>query len=63
LAGAAGGPNALTAQMEAIFWLETLEEPDGRIIRQLQYSQTVLLNFNNLSWPHVSVATLIKQPA
>ncbi|MGO9421074.1 heme-binding protein [Roseiarcus sp.] len=62
LAGAAGGPNALTAQMEAIFWLETLEEPDGRILHQLQYSQTVLLNFNNLSWPHVSVATLIKQP-
>jgi nucleoid-associated protein YgaU len=26
---------------------------------QIQYSQTVLLNFNNLSWPHVSVATLI----
>lgn len=26
---------------------------------QIQYSQTVLLNFNTLSWPHVSVATLI----
>ena len=26
---------------------------------QIQYSQIVLLNFNNLSWPHVSVATLI----
>jgi len=26
---------------------------------QIQYSQTVLLNFNGLSWPHVSVATLI----
>ena len=26
---------------------------------QIQYSQTVLLNFANLSWPHVSVATLI----
>jgi hypothetical protein len=62
LQGAAGGPNALTAQMDAIFWLETLEEPDGRILHQLQYTQTVLLNFNNLSWPHVSVATLIKQP-
>jgi hypothetical protein len=26
---------------------------------QIQYSQTVLLNFNTLSWPHVSVATLV----
>ncbi|EXG82818.1 heme-binding protein [Cryptosporangium arvum] len=26
---------------------------------QIQYTQTVLLNFNGLSWPHVSVATLV----
>jgi len=26
---------------------------------QIQYTQTVLLNFNHLSWPHVSVATLV----
>jgi hypothetical protein len=26
--------------------------------KQIQYSQTVLLNFKGLSWPHVSVATL-----
>lgn len=26
---------------------------------QIQYSQLVILNFANLSWPHVSVATLI----
>src|SRR5579864_836074 len=26
---------------------------------QIQYSQKVFLNFNNLSWPHVSVATLV----
>jgi hypothetical protein len=25
---------------------------------QIQYTQTVLLNFAGLSWPHVSVATL-----
>ena len=29
------------------------------ISTQIQYSQTVLLNFNNLLWPHVSVATLV----
>jgi hypothetical protein len=27
--------------------------------KQIQYSQEVLLNFNGLSWPHVSVATLV----
>ena len=26
---------------------------------QIQYSQLVLLNFNKLSWPHISVATLV----
>lgn len=26
---------------------------------QIQYSQTVMLNFNGLTWPHVSVATLV----
>lgn len=28
---------------------------------QVQYSQMVLLNFNGLSWPHASVATLVEQ--
>lgn len=27
--------------------------------RQIQYTQTVLLDFNGLTWPHVSVATLV----
>jgi hypothetical protein len=27
--------------------------------RQIQYTQTVLLNFNTLTWPHVSVNTLV----
>jgi hypothetical protein len=60
LTGATDGPNAVTARVAATFWLETLQgdtEP-----RQLQYSQLVLLNFNGLSWPHVTVATLQKQP-
>ena len=61
LQGAAGSPNAVAVQMNAIFWIETLQEPDGQIKHQLQYSQIVLLNFNGFTWPHVSVATLIKQ--
>ena len=30
----------------------------GTDFKQLRYSQVVILNFNGLSWPHVSVATL-----
>ncbi|HYE78632.1 MAG TPA: heme-binding protein, partial [bacterium] len=51
--------NAQAAEMSAIFWIETVQgqgdEPD---FLQLQYTQTVLLDFAGLSWPHVSVATL-----
>jgi hypothetical protein len=31
--------------------------------RQIQYSQEVFLNFNGLTWPHVSVATLVPATA
>lgn len=61
--GAPGNaPNAQDAQVEATFWIETEQLPDGKHQTILQYSQRVLLNFAGLSWPHVSVATLIKQP-
>ena len=63
LQGGPGGPNADAAQMTAIFWIEHVAAgPHGPAFLQLQYTQTVLLNFNGLSWPHVSVATLRKQP-
>lgn len=97
----ASPPNADAVQMQAVFWIETVEhtilvpifrpdqpplvleapargagepvprfqvtpaveitEPRPMTVRstQIQYSQTVLLNFNGLSWPHVSVATLV----
>jgi len=38
-----------------------VKEANGATKHLLQYTQTVLLNFNGLSWPHVSVATLEKQ--
>jgi hypothetical protein len=60
LQGVGGKPNADAAQMTATFWIETVEEPGKPPFLQLQYTQTVLLNFNTLSWPHVSVATLRK---
>ena len=58
LVGTKDGPNADAAHVVATFWLQTLEgqtEPT-----RLQYSQIVLLNFNGLSWPHITVATLTK---
>ena len=35
-----------------MFWLETLQGQSAPT--QLQYAQTVLLNFNGLSWPHIT---------
>jgi hypothetical protein len=60
LQGTAGGPNAQSVKVDAIFWIEEFTDHDGKEKTQLQYSQSVLLNFNGLSWPHVSVATLMK---
>ena len=58
LKGGAQGPNAVAATVTATFWLETLQGQSAPT--QLQYSQTVLLNFNTLSWPHITVGTLRK---
>jgi hypothetical protein len=58
LHGGAEGPNANAASVSFTLWLETV---DGQpAASQLQYTQTVLLNFNGLSWPHVTVGTLRK---
>jgi hypothetical protein len=56
LQGGPAGPNASVASATATFWLEVVQGQPNSL--QLQYSQTVLLNFNGLSWPHVTVATL-----
>jgi hypothetical protein len=56
LKGGPPGPNADAASVDATFWLETLQGQSAPT--QLQYAQKVLLNFNGLSWPHVTVATL-----
>jgi len=61
LKGGADGPNANAATVTAIFWIETVTDPaTGSQFLQLQYTQTVLLNFKGLSWPHVTVGTLRK---
>jgi hypothetical protein len=62
LQGGPAGPNADAVEMTAIFWIEDVAAgPHGPAFKQLQYTQTVLLNFRGFSWPHVSVATLRKQ--
>ena len=53
------GPNAGAVSVTATFWLETIQGESAP--SQLQYSQTVLLHFGDLSWPHVTVGTLRKQ--
>jgi hypothetical protein len=55
------GGNANASSVAAIFWIELIETQSGPDVLQLQYSQTVMLDFNNLRWPHVTVATLVKQ--
>jgi hypothetical protein len=54
--------NASANHVFATFWIEKVKKPHtaGHFL-QLQYSQTVMLDFNGLRWPHVSVATLRKQ--
>jgi hypothetical protein len=56
LAGDKEGPNAVASIVTSTFWLEKLD--GAKTASQLQYTQTVLLDFNGLSWPHVTVATL-----
>jgi hypothetical protein len=52
--------NANATRLTATFWIETVERPDGSQFLQLQYTQSVLLVFSGVIWPHVSVGTLIK---
>jgi hypothetical protein len=52
--------NANTLSLESVFAIETVRQADGTEFLQLQYSQTALLNFRGMSFPHVTVGTLIK---
>jgi hypothetical protein len=50
--------NANATQLDAIFWVESVQRPDGSVFIQLQYVQRVILDFIGIHWPHISVATL-----
>jgi len=52
-------PNANS--FSAIFWIETVQNPNGGQFMQLQYTQTVVFDFIGVKWPHISVATLLKR--
>lgn len=54
--------NARAARVEATFWIETIAGTGGGPdVHQLQYTQLVMLDFNGIHWPHVTVGTLVKQ--
>ena len=53
--------NAKATTMSSIFWIEKVLDSTGNVFMQLQYTQTVILDFIGIKWPHISVATLIKQ--
>jgi hypothetical protein len=51
--------NASANQVEAFFWIEEVAaQGDDPAFNQLQYAQTVMLDFSGQRWPHVTVATL-----
>lgn len=53
--------------LDTVLWIERVRGPvvDETVgpptFLQLQYVQTVMLDFDNIFWPHISVATLTKQ--
>ncbi|HWF36081.1 MAG TPA: hypothetical protein VG295_11930, partial [Solirubrobacteraceae bacterium] len=56
------GGNARAAHVEATFWIEAITGTGGGPdVHQLQYTQLVMLDFNGIHWPHVTVGTLRKQ--
>jgi hypothetical protein len=56
------GGNALATEVGATVWIETIAGTGGHPdFHQLQYTQRVMLDFNGIHWPHVTVGTLRKQ--
>jgi hypothetical protein len=54
--------NSRATEVQATFWIETIAGTGGHADKlQLQYTQLVMLDFNGIHWPHVTVGTLVKQ--
>jgi hypothetical protein len=52
--------NADAVSLQSVFAIQRMLGPLGTEFVQLQYTQTALLNFREMIFPHVTVATLIK---
>jgi hypothetical protein len=52
--------NANAVSLDSVFAIEHVQGPLDTEFLQLQYVQTALLNFRGMSFPHVTVGTLIK---
>jgi hypothetical protein len=52
---------ARVVDFSAVFYIETVQQQDGKRFMQLQYTQTIVMKFSRIDWPHVTVATLVKQ--
>ena len=50
--------NSQVTKFRSVFYVEHVEDGQGGSFMQLQYIQILPLNFDNINWPHVSVATL-----
>ena len=50
--------NAQVTSLHSTFYVEQIEDSSGTSWMQLQYIQKIALNFLNINWPHLSVATL-----
>jgi hypothetical protein len=53
--------NAKVTSLDATFWIEKVKQSDEHVFMQLQYTQKIILDFREIHWPHISVATLLKQ--
>jgi hypothetical protein len=53
--------NANTTKMDVTFWIVKLSDKNEKISWQLFYSQTVILEFDGIKWPHISVGRLFKK--
>jgi hypothetical protein len=52
--------NANTLEFESVWAIESVTDACGDEYLQLQYSQTALINFRGMSYPHVAVGTFVK---
>jgi hypothetical protein len=53
--------NANATRLDAIYWIERVRGSEGEEFLQLQYVQRIILDFNGIRWPQISVATMVKQ--